>query len=99
MEVKLTDARKAQYDNLLNSAQQLEMTIGSNQFRISKLLDMRKELEGTLKKWWDEVLVELKLESNRDYMITKDGTIQDVSKEPAAPVAPAVAPASISDLK
>ena len=57
MEVKLPEARKAQYDNLLNSAQQLEMTIGSNQFRIAKLIDMRKELEVTLKKWWDETLL------------------------------------------
>jgi len=99
MEVKLPEARKAQYDNLLNSAQQLEMTIGSNQFRIAKLIDMRKELEVTLKKWWDETLLELKLEANRDYMISKDGTVQDVTKQPPTPAAPTVAPANISELK
>jgi hypothetical protein len=99
MEMKLPEARKAQYDNLLNSTQQLEMTIGSNQFRISKLIDMRKELEGTLKKWWDDVLVELKLEANRDYMITKDGVIQDVTKAPATPDVSVAKPASVSDLK
>jgi hypothetical protein len=87
MEVKLPDILKAQYDTFLQSAQQIETTIGSNQFRIQKLLDMRKEIELSLKKWWDEVLVELKLEKNRDYMITQDGAVKDVTppKEPTKP--------------
>jgi hypothetical protein len=75
------------------------MTIGSLQFRIAKHIDMRKELESTLKKWWDEVLVELKLEANRDYMITKDDVIQDVTKPTAAPAVPEAKADSISDLK
>ena len=104
MEIKLSDSRKIQYDNLLSSTQQLEMTIGSNQFRISKLIDMRKELEGNLKKWWDDVLIELKLDSKRDYMISKDGIIQDVTKEDVVAPAPkpdveCCKPKSITDLK
>jgi hypothetical protein len=104
MEWKLTDTQKGIYDKLLTTAQQIEATIGSNEFRIHKLLEMRKEIDVTLKKWWDETITEMKLDPKRDYMITNDGKIQDVSKEPesSVPVVPASEvskPATIDDLK
>ena len=80
MEWKLSDARKAQYDNTLNAAQELELNIGSSMVRVNKLLKMRDEVDGVIKKWWDEVIKEMSLDPHRDYMITKDGIIQDVTK-------------------
>lgn len=104
MEWKLEDVRKKQYSNLLQNTQQLEQTIGSTYYRITKLTDMRKELDATLKTWWDEVIAEMKLDANRDYMITADGVIQDVSKDkPSVPAKPAdvevAKPKTIDDLK
>jgi hypothetical protein len=102
-EWKLEEARQKQYTNLMGNAQQLEMTIGSSQYRLSKLVDMRKELDTTLKTWWDEVIKEMKLDDKRDYMITNDGLIKDVSKEVAArkiePVAPIAPPKTVDELK
>jgi restriction endonuclease len=80
MEWQLTDARKGQYGNLLKAAQDLEMTIGSNQYRIQKLINMRSELDVSLKKWWEDVLKELALDPKLDYMITQEGTIKEVIK-------------------
>lgn len=88
MEWNLTDERKAQYSNMLKTAQDLEMTIGSSQYRIQKLLNMRADLDGGLKKWWDEVLKELALDPKLDYMITQEGSIREVPKQGAPVTAP-----------
>lgn len=80
MEWKLTDTRKAEYDQMVRSAQELEMTIGSTQLRVYKLLKMREDIDTGVKKWWEEVIKELSLENNRDYMIS-EGVIKDVTKD------------------
>jgi hypothetical protein len=67
---------------------------------------MRAELDETLKKWWDEVIKEMSLDNTKDYMITMDGVIKDVSKNetsaiptPPAPVAQTLDTKAVSDLK
>lgn len=84
MEWKLADIRKTQYDNLLKSAQDLEANIGSSQYRIAKLLDMRKDIDNTLRAWWEEVIKDMALDPKKDYVITQDGVIKDVTKEAPA---------------
>ena len=88
MEWKLEQIRKSEYESLMNSAQQVEATIGSNYYRIAKLVDMRKDLDATVKKWWDEILIEMRLDKNRDYMITPEGTIKDVTPIKETPPQP-----------
>ena len=81
MEWKLSDTRKSQYDSMIKSAQDLEATIGSSQVRVHKLLNMRDELDNSIKKWWEEVLKELNLSQDRDYMVSREGIIKDITKE------------------
>lgn len=80
MEWQLLEDRKAQYDQLIRSAQELETNIGASQYRIYKLDKMREDIDTSLKMWWDQVLKDLSLDPKKDYMITLDGKIQDVSK-------------------
>ena len=80
MEWKLSEARKSQYDNVLRAAQDLETTIGSTQYRVHKLLEMRKDLDKAIKEWWDEVIVEMNLDKDNDYTVSRDGIIQSVPK-------------------
>ena len=100
MEYKLTDIRKKEYDAMLKGAQDIEMTIGSTQYRLFKLAKMREDIDTGVKKWWDEMIKELSLDPNRDYYI-KDGIIQDITKEKTTPVIPAAKEElkTISDLK
>jgi hypothetical protein len=81
MEWVLSNQRKSQYDNMLNGAQELELNIGSSQVRMYKLLKMREEIDTVLKKWWDEVIKEMGLDPKGDYMISREGLIQDVTKK------------------
>jgi hypothetical protein len=81
MEFDLPEDRKQQYDQLLKSVQDMEMTIGSAQYRIYKLTKMREELDVAIKSWWDEILKQLNLDPKSDFMITKDGKVQEVARE------------------
>jgi hypothetical protein len=96
MEVQLTDTRKQQYDGMLKNIQDIEANIGSFQYRMHKMLNMREDVDKGIKLWWDEVLTEMKLDPKADYMITKDGNIQDVPRN--KPVE-ATKPITVSDLK
>jgi len=84
MEWKLTDEKKAIYESMLKSAQDVEATIGSTEYRVSRLIKMREDIDVSLKKWWDEVLVDMKLDPGLDYMITKEGTVKSLT-EPKTP--------------
>jgi hypothetical protein len=94
MEWKLDDKNKEVYRNLLDSARDIESNIGSISFRVYKLMNMREDIDRALKDWWDKIIKEMNLDAGRDYMITKDGDIKDVSKhEP--PAKPAFTESSI----
>lgn len=81
MEWKLSDERKMQYESLLKAAQDLESTIGSSMYRLQKLLDMRKELDSSLKNLWEKLAEELNLDKSIDYIIDRDGTVRDVPRK------------------
>ena len=100
MEWKLSDLRKAEYDKMLRSAQDLEMSIGSNQYRIYKLTKMREDIDVAVKKWWDELLTELKIDSSKDYMIS-EGSVKEIVKpgSTSTPVEVKPSATSVSDLK
>jgi hypothetical protein len=90
MKWQLTEEHKTQYDSMLKSAQELESTIGSTQYRIHKLTIMREDVDKALKIWWEQCLSSMELDPKKDYMITRDGMIEDVTKpvaeeQPAAP--------------
>jgi hypothetical protein len=108
MEWKLTEDRYNQYNQAMQSAQEAESNIGSLTYKVFQLNRMRREIDMSLKTWWDEVLVEMKLEKDRNYMISRDGVIQEVTPngKPAAsptveaPKAPeSVEGCSVNDLK
>lgn len=84
MEWKLADDKKAVYESMLKSAQDIEATIGSTEYRISRLIKLREDIDVSLKKWWEEILVEMKLDPGIDYMITKEGTVKSLT-EPKTP--------------
>jgi hypothetical protein len=96
-EWNLTDERKAQYSQAIQAAQEAETNIGSLTYKLYKFNKMREEIDETLKGWWDMVLKEMNLEKNRNYMITKDGVIKDVT--PEAPKTDTVQPVEISDVQ
>jgi hypothetical protein len=85
MEWKLVAEQKTQYDNLLKSAQDLESNIGASQYRMHKLMLMREDIDKALKSWWDQVLKDLSLDPKKDYMITREGDIKDVTREAPVP--------------
>ena len=82
MSWELSKTRKDEYDAMLNSARDLELNIGSNQFRLHKLLCMRDGMDGTIKEWWESLIKEMCLPEKRDYVILNNGIINDVTPEP-----------------
>jgi hypothetical protein len=95
MEVQLPEERKKQYDNMLKGIQDIESSIGSSQYRIHKLMNLREDLDRAIKGWWDDCLKDLSLDPKLDYMINKEGAIQDVPRK-----TPEVTqPITVSDLK
>jgi hypothetical protein len=90
MEWKLTEERHGQYSQALESAKEVEANLGSLTYKMFQMNRMRADIDKALKDWWEEVLVEMNLDKNKNYMITRDGLIQDVTPkkemEPAAPV-------------
>lgn len=109
MEWNLADERKAQYQQAIQAAQEAESNIGSLTYKLYKFNKMREEIDESLKAWWDLVLKEMNLDKNRNYMITKEGLIKDVTPEqPKQPEAPVigqgtdtikVVPETVADLK
>lgn len=106
MEWKLQDTRKAEYDAMLKSAQDLELSLGSTQYRLYKLNKVREDLDINVKKWWDEIIKEMQLDPKNDYMITQDGIVKSIDKQertpavakPAAPAAPENKPKTVAEL-
>jgi len=80
MEWKLNDERKKQYDQFVKSAQEIELAVGSAEYRKGKLIDARKDIDAGIKKWWEEVTKELKLDANKDYMLSSEGAIKEVER-------------------
>ena len=81
MEWKLSEERQGQYSQAIQSAQETESTIGALSYKLFKFSKMREEIDESLKVWWDQVLKEMNLDKNRNYMITKDGLIKDVTQD------------------
>ena len=87
MEWQLNDLRKKQYNDLLHSAQEVESSIGSTNYQLFKLLKMRESVDISVKTWWEEVIKEMALDPNKDYMVDREGTINDISrKQEQAPI-------------
>lgn len=81
MEWKLSEERYKQYSQALTSAQETEANLGSLTYKLYQLNASRASIDQFLKTWWDEILVEMKLDTKRNYMITREGVIQDVTPE------------------
>jgi hypothetical protein len=86
MEWKLEDETLKEYQSLLRNAQDLELNIGSSTVRINKLIGMRNDIDAALKKWWDFTLKSMKLDPKRDYSISNEGLIVDVTREVTQPL-------------
>jgi len=81
MEWKLSQDRKSEYDRFAKSAQDLEFAIGSADYRKSKLIDLRKDIDKGIKEWWDKIAKELNLDAKGDYMLSNEGVIKEVPKQ------------------
>lgn len=84
MEWQLTEERKSQYTGMLRNAQDIEITIGSTEYRKAKLIAMREGIDKNLKEWWDTILKEMALDPAKDYMITQDGCVKEVARPSVA---------------
>ena len=93
MEWKLSEERFKQYSEALTAAREAEANLGSITYKIHQLSNLRQEIDKSLKDWWEEVIVEMKLDKGKNYMIDKDGLVKDMPSQtenaPAQPVAPA----------
>ena len=92
MEWKLTDERKKEYEGFLKAAQEVELLIGSTQFRISKMLKSRADIDAGVKLWWDKISDELKLDKTKDYMMNAEGIVKEVPRTSRPPQSPLVVP-------
>jgi len=106
MEWKLSEERHKQYSEALEAAKEAEANLGSLTYKIHQLSRLRQDIDKSLKAWWEEVIVEMKLDSKSNYMITRDGVVQDVSPkkenvpaEPVAPAEPISTEGTVDDLK
>lgn len=105
MEWTLPEEVKNKYATLVKSAQDVEANIGSAEYRVHKLILLRKDVDEGLKVWWECVLKELSLDPKKDYMVTAQGAIQDVVRpgtyepKPEDPIATFIEPANVSELK
>ena len=101
MEWNLSPERFEQYNSFLQSAQETEANVGSLTYKIFQLNNMREEINQSLKAWWEEVIVEMKLDPKHNFMISRDGLVQDVTPKTTEPV-PSQGPATektVEDLK
>jgi hypothetical protein len=78
MEWKLTETKKEQYYAMLKNAQDIEANIGSAQCRIYKLAKLREQIDVDLKSFWEELVKEFNLDTQKDFMIDLDGIIKEV---------------------
>ena len=103
MEQKLSELRYTQYNQAITAAQETESNLGSLTYKIHQTSKLRAEIDASLREWWKEVIVEMKLDDKANYMISRDGTIQDVTppkkEEAPVPAAEAKKPMTIQDLK
>ena len=92
MEWKLSDDRKKEYEGFLKAAQEIELLIGSTQFRVSKMLKSRADIDAGVKLWWDKISEELKLDKTKDYMMNAEGIVKEVPRENRPQQSPIVVP-------
>ena len=79
-EWKLSDERKKEYEGFLKAAQENELIIGSMQYRMSKILKGRADIDLAVKQWWEKLSDELKLDKSKDYMMNADGMVREVPR-------------------
>jgi len=94
-QIQIKDEQKKLYTDLVLTAQQIEQSIGSSDYRVYKLKKQREEIDVNLKTWWNGIAAEYKLDGGKDYYVDKDGAINQVDRpqqpgQPAAPAAPKV---------
>jgi hypothetical protein len=99
MKWKLTDTRQAEYSAMIKSAQDLESTIGSHTYRGYKLLDMRQNLDLSLRKWWEEVIKEMAIDPAKDYMIDSNGCIKEIPRNTPGVAQPSPATTELNQSK
>jgi len=74
-QIQIREELKKEYTGLVSTAQQMEQTIGSTDYRIYKLKKQREEVDVALKAWWDGVAKEYTLDGSKDYYVDKVGEI------------------------
>jgi len=81
--IELREDLKGNYLEFIRSAQQLEQSIGSADYRIYKLKLQRAQIDAELKTWWDNIAKEYNLDQSLDYYVDNEGSINVVEKPKA----------------
>ena len=87
--IQVSDQLRDDYKQLIQTAQNVESTIGSAYCKINKMVEVRKQIDIDLKAWWDKISIEYNIDKSKDYFIDQDGMVNLVDK-PVAPEAPTV---------
>ena len=85
IKASLNPMLKKNYDDLIENSQQIETGIGSAHYKIYKMCRMREKLEEEIRKWWDEVLKEYKLDAGKDYYVDNQGNVTQVGGTAPSP--------------
>lgn len=78
--IALNDISKKEYQNLIQTAQQIEVALGSAEYKVFKMKRQREQIDGDLKLWWDKVVGEYKLDQSKDYFVDNEGNINVVDR-------------------
>ena len=82
--IQVRDELKKEYIALVQTAQQMEQSLGQSEYRLYKLKKQREQIDIDLKTWWDNVAVEYNFDKSKDYYVDSEGAINQVEK-PEAP--------------
>lgn len=95
---KVNDELLGEYQQLLSTGTQIESNVGALTCKIAELTDLRKQIKGELKKWFDKVVEEYKLDSKKDFWVTPDGYVNE-KELPKSPEEPSKVGGTVEDLK
>jgi len=78
--IKLTEASKKEYQDLVATAQNIDFALGGAQYKLYKMNKMREQVDLDLKTWWEKVSDENNIDKSKDYFVTQDGEVSVVDK-------------------
>jgi len=85
--IVLRDELREDYRKLIQTAQNIENSLGSAYYKMAKMVSVREQVDADLKTWWEKVSEEYKIDKTKDYFVDQEGAI-NVVERPETPEAP-----------